>query len=307
METIEKKTSAYVNARERAYKVQQTCDNPIIMKWIGYIFPELAESEDERIRKEMIFYFTEEIPQCSIQEHSDKMREFISWLKRQEVECTKLELKAGNSYFCYKSLWERTDSETFKKGLIYKCNKDGVLDNFVIKNPEQHFIEIKDERIAWLEKQTSNRYIVGADVGSPDGDNWCRFDYCNANIQQTDYAEQKPTDLSKDAKIRESLMEFVKLNMLTSDERYAKYLTWLEKQKEADVICNDDEKIRKDILAFIRREGQHIDKYKWHNWIAWLEKQKPVEHEDIDKLSLEYKVLSQTPLGMSTTYLLTEK
>ena len=48
------------------------------------IFPELEESEDERIRKEMIFYFTEEIPQCSIQEHSDKMREFISWLKRQK-------------------------------------------------------------------------------------------------------------------------------------------------------------------------------------------------------------------------------
>jgi hypothetical protein len=101
----------------------------------------------------MIFYFTEEIPQCSIQEHSDKMREFISWLKRQEVERTKLELKAGSSYFCYKSRWERADSETFKKGLIYMCNKDGVLDNFVIKNPEQHFIEIKDERIAWLEKQ----------------------------------------------------------------------------------------------------------------------------------------------------------
>ena len=111
------------------------------------------ESEDERIRKELIFYFQEEIPQCSIQEHADKMKEFISWLKRREVERTKLELKAGNSYFCYKSRWERADSETFKKGLIYKCNKDGVLDNFVIKNPEQHFIEIKNECIAWLEKQ----------------------------------------------------------------------------------------------------------------------------------------------------------
>jgi hypothetical protein len=97
------------------------------------------------------------------------MREFISWLKRQEVERTKLELKAGSSYFCYKSRWERADSETFKKGLIYMCNKDGVLDNFIIKNPEQHFIEIKDERIAWLEKQgesytkkdVDNAYIEG--------------------------------------------------------------------------------------------------------------------------------------------------
>lgn len=36
---------------------------------------------------------------------------------------------------------------------------------------------------------------------------------------------------------------------------------------------SEDERIRKDILAFITREGQHIDKYKWHKWIAWLEKQ----------------------------------
>lgn len=41
---------------------------------------------------------------------------------------------------------------------------------------------------------------------------------------------------------------------------------------------SEDERIRKDILAFIRREGQHIDKYEWHKWIEWLEKLK-----DFDK------------------------
>ena len=156
----------YEMALERAKKFIE--GNPLVQNlntWIKETFPELKESEDEKIRKEMIFYFTEEIPQCSIQEHSDKMREFISWLKRQEVERTKLELKAGSSYFCYKSRWERADSETFKKGLIYMCNKDGVLDNFVIKNPEQHFIEIKDERITWLEKQ-----------GEPKSDEWSEED-----------------------------------------------------------------------------------------------------------------------------------
>lgn len=144
-------------------KLQQTvsCGKITVEVARGICADFIPESEDEKIRKEMIFYFTEEIPQCSIQEHSDKMRVFISWLKRQEVERTKLELKAGNSYFCYKSRWERADSETFKKGLIYKCNKDGVLDNFVIKNPEQHFIEIKDERIAWLEKQGEQRSDCG--------------------------------------------------------------------------------------------------------------------------------------------------
>ena len=49
----------------------------------GSIFPELKESEGEKIRKEMIFYFQEEIPQCSIQEHADKMKKFIAWLEKQ--------------------------------------------------------------------------------------------------------------------------------------------------------------------------------------------------------------------------------
>ena len=44
---------------------------------------ELKESEDEKIRKELIFYLQEEIPQCSIQEHADKMKEFIAWLEKQ--------------------------------------------------------------------------------------------------------------------------------------------------------------------------------------------------------------------------------
>ena len=150
MKTVKEKAKAYDKALESAIIAYKDEDRHL-KATLERIFPELKESEDEKIRKEMIFYFTEEIPQCSIQEHSDKMREFISWLKRQEVERTKLELKAGSSYFCYKSRWERADSETFKKGLIYMCNKDGVLDNFVIKNPEQHFIEIKDERITWIE------------------------------------------------------------------------------------------------------------------------------------------------------------
>ena len=50
-------------------------------------------------------------------------------------------------------------------------------------------------------------------------------------------------------------------------------------------LKESDERIRKDILAFIIREGQHSDKYKWHEWIDWLkkqgeQKQDPCEHCD---------------------------
>ena len=50
----------------------------------GKVIVRKKDSEDERIRKEMIYFFTEEIPQCSIKEHADKMRVFISWLERQK-------------------------------------------------------------------------------------------------------------------------------------------------------------------------------------------------------------------------------
>ena len=53
-----------------------------------HYFPELKESEDERIRKELIFFFESEIPQCSIPEHAEKMKQFIAYLERQKEPLT---------------------------------------------------------------------------------------------------------------------------------------------------------------------------------------------------------------------------
>ena len=81
--TQEQKAKRYDEALERAIKLQENSNGMILKKWLLDIFPELRESENERIRKEMIFYFQEEIPQCSIKEHADKMREFITWLEKK--------------------------------------------------------------------------------------------------------------------------------------------------------------------------------------------------------------------------------
>lgn len=81
--SIEEKAKAYDEALEKARKL---CAYPTTKPFISDLqdlFPELKESKDEKIRKEMILYFQEEIPQCSIQEHADKMKEFIAWLEKQ--------------------------------------------------------------------------------------------------------------------------------------------------------------------------------------------------------------------------------
>ena len=58
MKTIEEKAKAYDEAFERAKQVKLT-DTKENVAAAEYIFPDLKESEDERIRKEMIKYFTE--------------------------------------------------------------------------------------------------------------------------------------------------------------------------------------------------------------------------------------------------------
>lgn len=61
-------------------------------------------------------------------------------------------------------------------------------------------------------------------------------------------------------------------NTEQSDIGFANICTYIGKNCP-ELQESEDERIRKDILEFIKHEGQHIDKYKWHKWIAWLEKQ----------------------------------
>ena len=52
--TQEEKNKRYDEALERAKKLQETCDSTAVVGWCEYIFPELKESADERIRKKVI-------------------------------------------------------------------------------------------------------------------------------------------------------------------------------------------------------------------------------------------------------------
>ena len=47
------------------------------------MFPELKVNEDDRIRKELISWIISKIPQCSFQEHINKLRVFVAWLEKQ--------------------------------------------------------------------------------------------------------------------------------------------------------------------------------------------------------------------------------
>lgn len=101
------------------------------------IFPDLAESEDERIRKEILHYILYNAGATEDQEHR-----WVSWLEKQkEQEPEHFELKAGKWYICHHAFCCRADHLTVKEGERFMCEKDGVVKGFVIKEPEKYFIE----------------------------------------------------------------------------------------------------------------------------------------------------------------------
>lgn len=83
--TQEKKAKKYDEALEWMKKVYPTLTGAD-KEDAEHYFPELKESEDEKIRKELIFFLKEEIPQCSIKEHADKLKEFVSYLEKQKEQ-----------------------------------------------------------------------------------------------------------------------------------------------------------------------------------------------------------------------------
>lgn len=85
--SVKEKAKCYEEVVNKLKRFMAQGVDPLITRAdVQDFFPELKESkesEDERIRKELIFYFQKEIPQCSIQEHANKMKEFIAWLEKQ--------------------------------------------------------------------------------------------------------------------------------------------------------------------------------------------------------------------------------
>ena len=89
MENYENK---YKEALERAMKLQETCDSQAVVGWCEYIFPELKESEDEKIRKAILNYFTKCWGNCKDDVCGIHVEDIISWLEKQgerETLCDK--------------------------------------------------------------------------------------------------------------------------------------------------------------------------------------------------------------------------
>lgn len=109
-----------------------------------FIFPELKESEDERIRKEMIEFFTFENWNGEAPFSPELAKERIAWLEKQGkdnmIEALRLEYEKGKADALQEQRKKWTSEDLLNRNeimdILQECNRDDL--------------------IAWLEKHGNN-------------------------------------------------------------------------------------------------------------------------------------------------------
>ena len=168
----------YKEALGRAKKLYE---QGTITESLSYVFDELAESEDERIRKWLIDTI-KQVPNDSIEWETIDKSYVLAWLEKQKDYVSPQMI--ADAYL-------RGCNDTEKKWLEKQCEQDDYDDNIITRDDEilqaisvgltdvakdagwSDFGGIPIEDImAWLEKQGEQK----------------PFDYENANIQQNDFA-----------------------------------------------------------------------------------------------------------------------
>ena len=110
---------------------------------LEFLFPQLKESEDERIRKGLIeaLKTSKTVGELKFILPEPTREECIAYLEKQKEQKPHLELKTGKWYICHRAFCARADHLTVKEGERFQCEKDGIVKGFVIKEPEKYFKE----------------------------------------------------------------------------------------------------------------------------------------------------------------------
>lgn len=259
---------AYNEALERARKLKETCDSTAVIGWCEYIFPELKESEDERIRKEIINTIKFQKEQlCHIDGATyDRL---IAWLEKQKEPEDKGEISDGyhtfNELYYYRMLYNAAFFNHLPKEWVHKSKRhhDGeecfgggwfiVMANLPTGQISNHY-ELKD----WELFQIPEKEIA---------DEWDGHTPQEAANRLYKYLlESKtnavPNSQSEDEKIREEIIEHLRLEIETectlSEEEGNRWIAWLEKQGEQKLAWSQgDEDMLDSALNLAHEYGRH--------------------------------------------------
>ena len=154
--SIKEKAKAYDKAFERAKKLQETCDSQAVVGWCEYLFPELKESEGERIRKEIIEHiiWSEDNQNCA----KEEMIRWIAWLEKQgeqkpAQEIVSFEAEHGKYYYCIKDYFCGGKKQASKGDVVQALRGLPIMG---LKDASEYFLPVNLIKCnpAWSEEDS---------------------------------------------------------------------------------------------------------------------------------------------------------
>ena len=177
--SIEEKAKRYDESLERAKKLKETCDSTAVVGWCEYIFNELRESEDEKIRREIVRFIQMEV------EDEILGNKWLAWLEKRNkenmIEALRMEYEKGKGDVLQEQRKEWTAEDLL--------NRNEIIDILQEYN--------RDDLITWFEKQGKSKF----ESCVQDGDNIVtNEDGTHFNVSQLERVSQKVTDTKEAAK-----------------------------------------------------------------------------------------------------------
>ena len=140
--SIEQKAKAYDELKVKASRIYNKENDVLIMHTLEDLFPELKESEDERIRKELLNYFEH---YGSTHCQGVKVADILVWLEKQDKQ------KPVISY------------DALREGIAYFEITQYQIDNWLKKYIDVEKQGEQNEQIFW-EKCNHCEYFDGYDI-----------------------------------------------------------------------------------------------------------------------------------------------
>ena len=213
--TQEEKAKRYDEVLKRA---KQLLETPVAYDrfTIEKIFHELKESEDERIRKEIIEFLQLPLPLFVCKQNYEK---WVAWLEKQgEIDKESYEIDekekrefVGDGFIkCYGNFQDFKEGETYWLEYVgndnYNVRSDNLLGKTYHITPCQLYTIFK--KMTWLEKQGDKKVLFSDDVCE-----WLRHHasvYVNSEYNEFHHAVEYDGTIDVDRLIKDLKSEFEK-------------------------------------------------------------------------------------------------
>ena len=215
----EEKAKAYDEALKRAKNLENTTTEENAL--IKYIFPELAENENESRIGNVIYCIVRDNKEVEriLEGNGVSVDNALAYLEKQK-KCLADNSKTsdGEDERVRKWLYEYIDAHNWRND--YTVSKEEALDYLEKQKEKKDYRKLYEDiaKSEWFKKN-----YVGKSLGENP------YDFARGQQE-----EQKPTEWNEDERIRRQIIQYIKASIRhwKDDMYYSSWVDYLEKQKE---------------------------------------------------------------------------